>query len=366
MKTHLSVIAVLLLTLPHAMQARADLAVSAAQRDALGIEARPLEASATISRPLLPARVLIPNDESLLIAIRTTGVVQTLRVSTGDPVTQGQLLSLVESPAYMVLQREYLEALSRRDLARSTFERERQLADEGIIAGRRAIDSEARLRESQILVDERGHGLRLIGMDASELRTLGRSRKLQPELSVRAPVSGVVLEQRAHVGQRLDAGSVLYRIGRLDTLHIEIHAPLEVTNRLHRGSRFTIAGTDAEGHVIAIGREVHALDQGVLVRGELDTGFAALRPGQFVQVELQIEDITASTFDVPNTALARVNQRTFVFRQIDGGFEPIPVEIVGGSGRSTAITGPISAGDELVVRGTAALKAYWLSQKGAD
>ena len=340
------------------------LKITPAQRDALGIELTPIESTPWVSRPPLPARVLIPNDRATIGSARTAGIVLSLAVAVGEAVAAGQVVAELESPSFVLVQREFLDALSERDLASSTFERERQLAEEGIVAGRRAAESQARLREARSLAEERRQALLLVGMEETALEALVRSRRMRPTLAIRSPVNGFVLEQWVRVGERLEAGSPLYRIGRLDVLHVEIHVPVDLARRVREGSRFTLAGGDASGRVIAVGRDVHALDQGVLVRGLVEQGFETLRPGQFVRVALQTEDADATVFDAPNSAVIRIGEQAFVFRRVPDGFEPVPVEVVGGSGQRATIAGPLSTGDFLVTRGTAALKAHWLSTGG--
>lgn len=357
---------VVLLVHPGAAIGQPVLAISPAQTEALGIEVVSARETTQVSRPPLPGRIFIPNDRALVLSTRTAGVVLELAVSIGDAVTEGQPVARLESPAFVTLQREFLESLSQRELARSTSERERQLADEGIVASRRAAESEARLREVRSLVDERRQALGLVGMDDAEIDELARTRRMRPTLAIRTPVSGFVLEQRAHVGERLEAGSALYRIGGLDVLHVEIHVPVETAGRVREGTPFTLAGRDAAGRVIAVGRDVHARDQGVLVRGELETGLADLRPGQFVRVHLQSETNVETAFEVPASAVVRVANAAFVFRRVPEGYEPLAVEVIGGAGRRAVITGPLSADDALVTRGTSALKAQWLGQGGPD
>jgi RND family efflux transporter MFP subunit len=349
-----------------AARAESVLEISESQRAALAIEVVSVEPTPLVSRPPLPGRVLIPNDRVAILAMRTEGVVLSLSVATGDRVTAGQPVALIGSPTFVLLQREFLDALSQRDLASATFERERQLAREGIVAGRRAVESQARLQEADARVEERRQGLILVGMDQDDLDALASSRRMHSAIAVRAPVDGFVLEQWAQVGERLEAGSPLYRVGRLDALHVEIHVPLELAQRVRVGSRFQVVDRDASGTVIAVGRDVHAVDQGVLVRGAVDQGVEVLRPGQFVRVALQTETDHDMAYDVPASAVTRIDQRAFVFRRVGEGFEPVAVEIVGGSGQRSMVAGELSPGDAVVSRGTAALKSHWLSQGGPD
>ena len=342
------------------------LAVSPAQQQALGIETLAIESTTRIARPRLPGRMALPNRNLRVLTARTPGVLLSLEVAVGDHVEAGQELARIESPAYVSLQREYLEAQSQLALARSTATRESQLAEEGIVAGRRAEASMTRLRESRARLEESRHTLALAGMNGTELDALTESRRSSPIAIRRAPVSGVVLEQHAHPGEQVEAGSALYRIGDLDTLSVEIHTPVDIARSQRPGMRFEIEGRDLVGVIDAIGRKVHAVDQGVLVRGTIDNVGQQLGPGEFVWVELENAPGEAPAFDLPSRAVVHLEARPWIFRQTPDGFEPVPVVVVGGSGQRSVISGSIRDGDRVATRGTAALKSLWLSARVPD
>jgi cobalt-zinc-cadmium efflux system membrane fusion protein len=342
------------------------LRVTAEQSDALGIAIGTAEAKDLIPRPRLPGRITLPNARVRLVTARSSGVLVSPLVAVGDSVATGQELARLESPVFVSLQRDYIQALSQFDLADATANREEQLVKEGIIAGRRAAQSAALLRDAQSQLEQTRQALVLSGMSTREVAELADTRNLNPTLVLRASITGVVLEQYARAGERLDAGGALYRIGDLEALTVEIHTPLDVAHSLAIGTRFSLPDEEASGQVIAVGSEVHALDQGVLVRGEIENRGAGLRPGQFVRVQFETSRDQGSAFAVPSKAVVHVDGRAWLFRQVEGGFEPVAVEIVGGTGRESVVVGSLTAETRLAIRGTAALKAHWLAQGGPD
>jgi cobalt-zinc-cadmium efflux system membrane fusion protein len=203
-------------------------------------------------------------------------------------------------------------------------------------------------------------------MSEKRVTILAETRRLDPTLVLKAPLSGVVLEQYVQAGERLEAGGALYRIGDLEALRVEIHAPLDIAHSLEKGTRFSLPDEGASGRVIAVGSEVHAIDQGVLVRGEIEIEEGRLRLGQFVRVQFETRRSQGSAFVVTSTAVVHVDNRAWLFRQVEGGFEPVAVEIVGGTGRESIVVGPLTDATMIAIRGTAALKAHWLAQGGPD
>jgi len=337
------------------------LPISPEQREALAMATARVTPVDRVPGRLLPARVVVPNAQLQVVSSRTPAVVVSLAVSVGEKVKEGQKLALLESPSFVSIQREFLEALSRGELARQRAEREGTLAEEGVIAGRRGLESLARLREMEAHLEDRRQALLLAGMSDKALRALTERRVLEPGLAIRASFSGVILEQYVRVGERVPAGAPLYRLGRVDTLEVEIHTPLERARHLQVGSRFEIPEWRADGRIVAIGQEVHIVDQGVVVRGALEGGESDLRPGQFVRVRFAIAGSERSAYRIPDVAVVRVSGRTWVFVSSKEGFQPTEVEVLGGSGREVVVDGPFQADSDVAVRGTASLKALWLA-----
>ncbi len=347
---------------PESPQTRIELTDE--QRDALGIALGRAEPRALVPRADLPGRIILPNDRVHVVSARSEGVLIRPSVAVGEVVRERQVLARIASPAFVALQRQYLEALSQRDLARTTAEREAEAAREGVIAGRRALDSAAALRDARARVAEGRQSLALAGMSDEEISSLERTRRLEPDMVLRAPFDAVVLEQFAEAGERLAAGGAVYRIGDPTARVVEIHAPLAVARALRIGARFRLRDEAASGVVTAVGGEVHSADQGVLVRGRLDPGAPPLRPGEFVSVVLETASEGGSAFAMPASAVIHAADRAWIFERVEGGFLPVSVEIVGGSGRERVVVGPLDPHTDLAIRGTAALKALWLSAGG--
>lgn len=336
----------------------AKVALTPPQQASLGIDVAPVAAAeSALSRPY-PAQVRVPNDQLRVVAAPETGVIEALLVAEGEPVTKGQPLARILSPGLLALQRDYLEALSGRALAADAQARDRKLLDEGIIAERRYLESRAAFQQQSAVAAQRRQALVLAGMDETALQALEKSRQLGSSLVVRAPLDGVVLEQLATAGQRVDGATPLYRVGRLAPLWVEVHVPLEAAHAIKVGDTVGLVREGVNGTVITVGRMVHSADQGVLVRAELANGTAALRPGQFVEVRLAAAG--ADALRVPATALVRNAGKVYVFVQSGEGFDPLEVEVLATEGDDALLRAALPADARVVVKGTAAVKAAWL------
>ncbi|MBL8472597.1 MAG: efflux RND transporter periplasmic adaptor subunit [Rhodocyclaceae bacterium] len=335
-----------------APQAADVLAVSAAQVQALGIEVAVAESGKALVLDGLPARVAVPLDQERVLAAPLAGVVQSLAVAAGGRVRRGQIVATLASPQALELQSGALQAASQSSLAQENLRRDEQLFAEGLIPAARLSASRTAAAQAAAMASERAQGLALAG---------ARPGQVGGALALAAPIDGVVLEQGVQLGQRVDAATLLYRIARMDTLWLEIQAPLAHAAAYRLGAEVRVAGGSARGKLIALGATVDAGSQSVLLRALVETGAAALRPGQAIQVEL---DTAAAGARLPAAAVIRHAGRTWAMVQREAaagapaGFAPQEVQVQAQSGDSVMVEG-LAAGTPVAVRGLAALKAMW-------
>jgi len=346
------------------------LSLTPEQRSALGIEVATPERAETIPSSALPARVAMSNRSHERITARLPGVLSTVHFVPGEIVEPTRILATIESPAYIELQRGLLEAVTQLDLARTTAERESALAAEGIVAGRRVIEAEARVTQAELLVEDHAESLRLAGVTDVELSRLRRTRSLVPKLAVRSAMTGPVLEQLVRPGERVAQGDPILRIADPDGLMLEIHAPVAVVNELRTGYAVEIDGIDSTAEVTSIGRDVDAQDQGVIVWARIVDPVPDVLPGRFVRARILTpirSDAHSRSWSVPNTALVQDGEHDWIFVEEPEGFLPLSVVVRNRGSDRTIVEASLPDDREVAIRGTAALKAYWLeSASGAD
>lgn len=334
----------------------AELRMSAAQLEALGVETIVLEQRAAGSVDGLPAQVVVPNNQVRVVSAPLPALVESVLVATHQPVAQGQPLAQLQSPQLADLQHTYLQAATRASLARANLERDEKLFAEGIIAESRLLAARAHHTEASADLAERTQALRLAGMSQVEIERLRAGQRVGTAIELRSPIAGVVLEQLAYPGQRVDAAAPVLKIAQLAPLWLEIQLPVTRLAEVREGAAVSVAAQRAAGRVIAIGRSVSEANQTVMVRAEIDRNAAALRPGQFVEASIAAAGGDAQ-WSVPSGAVARVKGRAVVFVRSAEGFRAQPVSVVNETATRTIVSGRLAAGERIAVKGVAALKA---------
>jgi len=355
MKTKLSILLLIATTLQMGSAVAATVTVDAAQRDAFGIRTTMVTfVDEAMSKPY-PAKITVPNAQLRVISAPLEGVVESLLVAEGEPVTAGQVLARIHSRRLLDLQADYLASLTKRALASETLARDRKLHNEGIIAQRRLLESNATYREISTEVARNRQALELAGMTTVQIDALARTQTLDTLLQVVAPIDGVVLKQTATSGQRLSVSDPLYHIGDLSILWIEIHVPLDEISNTRPGMRVDLSdGLSAE--IITVGRMVNGADQGVLVRAALHEGVKQVRPGQFIEARLAHGN-NAQSIRLPASALVRIDGKDHVFVEKAGSFVAVPVAVLAQPGNQIVIQADLSNDAAVVIDGAVSLKA---------
>lgn len=321
----------------------------------IGIVTAPLSNTQTFSQSNLPATVVIPPRQLSIASSMQGGVVQKVFVGVGDTIRAGQTVALVSSTEGLTLQREYLQTASRLSRLESLVKKDETLYKEGIISEREFLKSkqETALLSTE-LAEKRGM-MKMMGVSPSNTGTLNTTS------AVKAPINGIVLEQSAIIGQKIDAMSPIYKIADLSTLWIEIQTPAAIAKSIKVGDMIR-TNLGAVAKVIKISSGVELQNQSVIIRAVIIEGKELVRPGQFVQAAVQTPSV--SSIVVPKNGLIRNKGESIVFVKTSRGFSPVSVKVLKEECTTFIISGPLKGNEQIAIRGIIPLKGIWLGGKG--
>ena len=344
------------------------IALAPAQAKALGVETRPLAAADTGSAAGLPAKVVVPVEQMRVVAAPLAGLLTQVGAVAGQTVKKGQMLARLASPGLLQVQRDYLQARQQADLAQRSLARDEQLFKEGIIAEARLQASRASQAQAAVAARELQAELRIAGATAG-------GGSLTPEVAVSAPLDGVVLEASAAVGSRVEAATALFTVAQLNPLWLEIQAPAALAGNLKEGAAVRIAGSEASGKLINVGRQISSGSQTVTLRARMDAGLDSLHPGQMVEATVAAAPQAGATagkgatYRIPQAAVVRQAGQAWVFVQTAGarpGFQATPVSVAGNAGPDVLVSGSaLAANAAVAVKGVSALKSAWSTAASA-
>ena len=331
------------------------------QMDNLGVSYQTAVSVSETKSHHYPAKVSVPNANRHIVHTSQEGVVTQMLVAEGDIVKAGQVLATVNSPALLSLQTQYLQAEGLLNQLLTEMQRDKQLFNEGIIAERRYLDAKTRYQQQKTLVDSQIKTLQLAGMPLDAIKTLKQQQTMGSHLHVRAVSEGVVMAQNAVIGQRVMASDVLYEVADLSTLWLEIHVPLLVASNINIGSKVMVCDRDVSASVMTVGRQVHNIDQGVLVRAETSENTGLLTPGEFVQVCF-VQNTQSMLYEIPYKAILRVEGITHIFYFDGQSISLRPVHIVSQSENSVTVSDAFLSNGYVIDEGVSSLKSAWQAE----
>lgn len=340
-----------------------EVKLSPAQAQTLGVRvAHPILSRTDLTLPY-PAQIVIPTPQLWVVSAPVAGMVTSLSVARGDRVNSGQPLVMLESPSFVSLQRDYLQAFAHDVLAAQQLKRNTELFQGNAVPLRVLETSQAEARQASIAVSERKQMLRLSGLPDAAISRLASETAITATLSVASPQPATAVEIVVSPGQRVEQSAPLVKIARLSPLWVEIAIPAMSVRAIRPGARVEIDGYVTPGKVVLVSETTDVATQTILVRAEVpNTG--ELRPGQTAAVRINFLSSGESAWEIPYSALVRRGETTSVFVAIEGGFRIAPVTLLAEDQDHVVVSGAISEKDEVAVSGITALRGI-LQRLGA-
>jgi len=144
--------------------------------------------------------------------------------------------------------------------------------------------------------------------------------------TIRAPFSGQLGIRRISVGQLLDKGSQIVTLQTQDPVYVEFSLPQQRMGALSRGLKVSVTsdsypGQIFQGEITAIEPQVNMATRNVLVQATMDSSNGNLKPGMFVNVQVNLARTESKLF-IPASSVqyGAIGEYAFV---IDEGSENV-------------------------------------------
>jgi RND family efflux transporter MFP subunit len=289
---------------------------------------------------------------SSVVASEVEGLVVTLAAREGDFVRRGQtLVELRRRPQELRLearQAALAEAEARLQLARHTLERSKELFTSEVISRQTLDDAVSELAAWQGRVESLKAEIAQVEDD------LERS-------AVRAPFSGVVVEEHTQVGEWIATGGPVVEMLDVEELEVVLEVPERYFADLRPGTSGRVSFEALPGLVLTgeIGAVIPRADRQARtfpVKVRFPNREHRVAVGMLAQVELPVGEVSPATV-VPKDAVVRRGPQELVYRVTGGGtVETVEVRTGSGDGAWIAVEGPVEPGDRVVTRGNERLR----------
>lgn len=328
------------------------LTLSVEQINAAGIQMATASAQdISLSLPF-PGEIRFDEDRTSHVVPRVAGVVESVHANLGQAVKKGQLLAVIASQQISDQRSEQAAAQRRLELARTTYERERQLWQDKISAEQDFLQARQALQEAEIASANARQ--KISALSGSVLASGGN------RYEVRAPFDGVVVEKHLALGEVVNETTNAFTLSDLSRVWVTFGVSPKDLNQVRVGKTVTVSATELNAEVTGIVAYVGSLlgeqTRTATVRVTLENPQGAWRPGLFVTVKVDTETRQVRVA-VPETALQTVEDKPTVFVRTDDGFKAQPVLTGNRAAGLVEISEGLAPGTQVATAGSFILKS---------
>lgn len=278
---------------------------------------------AVIGNAMFTNGILQANErQTAILQTRASGFVQRVYGhAVGDMVRQGSPIADISIPEWTGEQTEFLAVLR---------------------TGDRSLIQASRQR------------LQLLGIPQNVIHQVERTRRVQSNITLSAPVSGFIDSLEVRNGMALAMGQTLATIKGINPIWLEAAVPEKQIAGIKRGmsveANFAAFSQKVTGKVIDILPTLDTTSRTIKVRIELPNPSGQLKPGMFASVN--IINNPQSSLVVPEQAVIRTGTRNVVIvAHEQGRFEPVVVQLGQSDGNKIAVLQGLKAGQRVVISG---------------
>jgi membrane fusion protein, heavy metal efflux system len=299
------------------------------------------------------------NDQTSQAITQVGGRVTRIAVDTGANVKAGDPLLYVASPDLTSAVSTYRKAKNRMDLAQRTLDRNKDLLEHKAIAARDLESTQADYNDAATDVQNALQDLKIFDVDQGDLDAAEHQNvPIQPELAMRAPISGTVVQKSVLPGQIIQAGATAaFVISNTSTVWVQGRIYEKDVPLVHVGdvveARNAAWPQTFRGVVTEIDRLVDPATRTVLVRIVTPNTGGLLKKDQFLDIELH-DRVRRDVLAVPVAAVLYDDQNLpFVYVETGKGtFAQRLVRIGSQQGDQMEIVDGLKAIERVVSQGS--------------
>ena len=192
--------------------------LSADQFRIAGVEYGAIELKNLSSTLKATGLITVPPKEFASVCSILGGFVKSTDLVQGSPVRKGQILAIMENPAFIELQQSYLQSRSRLEYAEGEYKRHKELYDEDVYSVKNLQEVTANYKSLKAQVKATEQKLSLIGINTSDLT----EDNISSLVSVTSPISGYIKKVNVNIGKFVDPQDVMFEIVSTSNLTIEL------------------------------------------------------------------------------------------------------------------------------------------------
>lgn len=250
----------------------------------------------------------LPPQNQADVSVFTNGMIKRIQVVEGQEVRKGQVLAIIESPEFTILQEKYQRSKSRLTYLNSEFERQSILQEEDINA-KKVLEKTASERD----MEEASYNS--LKKQLQMLKVNGESSTIST-VPILAPISGHITDVMIKIGSSVSPNMPLFSIVDNSEMHVDLMVYEKDLGKVKvdQKVRFRLTNQGEEeilGTVFNIGKSFENETKTVAVHADIDSESENLIPGMYVNAFIDIGENLVQT--LPDDAIVQAEGRFFIF-----------------------------------------------------
>lgn len=259
----------------------------------------------------LQGTVTVPPKSVVSVSIPLGGYIRKTDLMAGMHIRKGQLLAVVEDMQYIQLQQDYLTAKEKFQLAKSEYDRQKELNAKKASSDKLFEQTATEMQTQRIYMASLAQKLALLNINVKTLTASNISKTV----AITSPINGLVSKVNVNVGKYIAPTDMLFELLEMSDIVLVMNAFEKDIHLLSVGQTVT-AFTNAKrskkytAKIAYINQSLND-DRAAEVVCKVNQYDSALIPGLFINAEAEYQNEKAIA--VPEDALVRWQGKFFVF-----------------------------------------------------
>ena len=268
----------------------------------------------------------VPPTNIVSVSVPMGGYLKKSELIPGTLVKKGAVLAVLEDPAYIELQQDYLTAKSKLEYVESDFNRQKLLNETKAVSDKVFQLAKHDFESQKVLVKSLSEKLKLIGLIPSNLNENNISRAI----SLYAPISGYITKVNVNMGKYVSPTDVIFEIIDPSDLHLRLIVFENDASNLKVGNKVSFFTNNKESQkysakIIVITPNINE-ERATEVHCHMQEGIKNLYPGTFANAEIELDNAIVNA--LPENSVIKWENKPHVFVKLtNDSFKLVPVEI---------------------------------------
>jgi membrane fusion protein (multidrug efflux system) len=297
-------------------------------------------------QPVLSAVGSLKAVNGVTVSTDLAGIISQIAFPSGATVKKGDLLIKLDSQQE---EAQLHSAEARRDLAKLSLDRQRNLRSSGAVSQSDYDSAESESRQAAAAVDE--------------------ANALIARKTITASFDGLLGIRQVDLGQYLNVGAPIVQLQSTDPIYVNFALPQENLEQIAVGKKLRVkatgvAGNQFEGEITAIDSRLDESTRSIMIQGTVRNAENRLRPGMFVNVEALLPEKDVISIPSSSISYAPYGDSVFIVKEKQGpdgkpGAEAQQQFVKTGPSRGdqVSIVSGVKEGDKVVSSGVFKLRS---------